>query len=70
MRLSYTDKLQSEYVKVYNKYMTLPDDSKELTPLVKKLREMEEQLTRLFLLESGYDLQKSGEFSIYIKDGQ
>lgn len=70
MRMSYTDKLQAEYAKTYNKYMTLPDDSKELKPLTKKLQEMEEQLTRLFLLESGYSVNASGEFSLYIKDGQ
>ena len=70
MRLSYTEKLQDEYVKVYNKYMTLPDDSKELKPLAKTLQEMEEQLTRLFLLESGYSLKASGELYRDIKDGK
>ena len=70
MRMSYTNKLQAEYAKTYNKYMTLPDDSKELKPLAKKLQEMEEQLTRLFLLESGDSVNASGEFNIYIKDGQ
>ena len=70
MKQSYTAKLQAEYVKFYNKYMTLPDNSKELKSLAKKLREMEEQLTRLFLLESGYSVNASGEFNIYIKGGQ
>lgn len=70
MRMSDTDKLQAEYVETYNKYMTLSDDSKELKPLAKKLQELEETLTRRFLFESGYTLEKAGEFSIYVKDGQ
>jgi hypothetical protein len=70
VRLSDTDKLQAEYVETYNKYMSLPDDSKELKPLAKKLQELEETLTRRFLFESGYSVQASGEFNIYIKDGQ
>ena len=70
MRLSDTDKLQAEYVEIYNKYMTLPDDSKELKPLAKKLQDLEQTLTRRFLFESGYSVQQSGEFNIYIKDGQ
>ena len=53
MRMSDTDKLQAEYVETYNKYMTLPDDSKELEKLRKKLTELEETLTRRFLFESG-----------------
>ena len=72
MRLSDTDKLQSEYVEIYNKYMTLPDDSKELKALAKKLQELEEILTRRFLFESGYTLEKvaNSEYATYIKDGQ
>ena len=72
MRLSDTDKLQSEYVEIYNKYMTTPDDSKELKALAKKLQELEETLTRRFLFESGYILKKidNSEYSKYIKDGQ
>ena len=72
MRLSDTDKLQSEYVEIYNKYMTTPDDSKELKALAKKLQELEETLTRRFLFESGYILKKidNSEYSTYIKDGQ
>ena len=70
MRMSDTDKLQAEYVETYNKYMSLADDSKELKQLSKKLQELEETLTRRFLFESGYNLQESGEFYIYIKDGQ
>lgn len=72
MRLSDTDKLQAEYVETYNKYMTLPDDSKELKALAKKLQELEEILTRRFLFESGYTLEKVGDsdYNIYIKDGQ
>ena len=70
MRLLDTNKLQAEYVEIYNKYMTLPDDSKELKPLAKKLQDLEQTLTRRFLFESGYTLQKSGEFNTYIKDGQ
>lgn len=72
MRMSDTDKLQSEYVEIYNKYMTLPDDSKELKALAKKLQELEETLTRRFLFESGYTLEKVGdsEYATYIKDGQ
>ena len=72
MRLSDTDKLQAEYVETYNKYMTLPDDSKELKSLAKKLQELEETLTRRFLFESGYTLEKVGDsdYNIYIKDGQ
>lgn len=72
MRLSDTDKLQSEYVEIYNKYMNLPDDSKELKVLAKKLQELEETLTRRFLFESGYILKKidNSEYSTYIKDGQ
>ena len=72
MRMSDTDKLQAEYVETYNKYMTLPDDSKELKVLAKKLQELEETLTRRFLFESGYILEKidNSEYSTYIKDGQ
>ena len=72
MRLSDTDKLQAEYVETYNKYMTLPDDSKELKSLAKKLQELEETLTRRFLFESGYILKKidNSDYNIYIKDGQ
>lgn len=72
MRMSDTDKLQSEYVEIYNKYMTTPDDSKELKILAKKLQELEAILTRRFLFESGYTLEKVGdsEYSTYIKDGQ
>lgn len=68
MRMSNTDKLQIEYVKTYNKYVSLPDDSKELKPLAKRLHELEEKLTRRFLFESGYDVDIiTGE---YKKDGQ
>ena len=72
MRLSDTDKLQAEYVETYNKYMTLPDASKELKSLAKKLQELEETLTRRFLFESGYILTKidNSDYNIYIKDGQ
>ena len=72
MRPSDTDKLQSEYVEIYNKYMTTPDASKELKALAKKLQELEETLTRRFLFESGYILKKvdNSDYSIYIKDGQ
>ena len=38
MRPSDTDKLQSEYVEIYNKYMTTPDASKELKALAKNYR--------------------------------
>ena len=64
--------VQAEYVETYNKYMTLPDDSKELKALAKKLQELEEILTRRFLFESGYTLEKVGDsdYNIYIKDGQ
>lgn len=70
MRMSDTDKLQAEYVETYNKYMTLPDDSKELEKLRKKLTELEETLTRRFLFESGYILERvdNNEFSTYIKE--
>ncbi len=73
MRMSDTDKLQGEYVETYNKYMTTPDDdSKELKVLAKKLQELEEILTRRFLFESGYTLEKvvNSEYATYIKDGQ
>ena len=72
MRLSDTDKLQAEYVETYNKYMTLPDASKELKALAKKLQELEETLTRRFLFESCYILKKidNSDYNIYIKDGQ
>ena len=53
MRMSDTDKLQGEYVEIYNKYMSLPDDSKELKTLAKKLQDLEQTLTRRFLFESG-----------------
>lgn len=70
MRMSDTDKLQAEYVETYNKYMTLPDDSKELEKLHKKLMELEETLTRRFLFESGYILERVGnnEYSTFIKE--
>lgn len=72
MRMSDTDKLQAEYVKTYNKYMTIPDNSKELKKLRKKLLELEQTLTRRFLFESGYTLERVGnnEYATYIKDGQ
>ena len=73
MRMSDTDKLQGEYVETYNKYMITPDDdSKELKVLAKKLQELEEILTRRFLFESGYTLEKvvNSEYATYIKDGQ
>ena len=73
MRMNDTDKLQGEYVETYNKYMTTPDDdSKELKVLAKKLQELEEILTRRFLFESGYTLEKvaNSEYATYIKDGQ
>ena len=73
MRMSDTDKLQGEYVETYNKYMTTPDDdSKELKVLAKKLQELEEILTRRFLFESGYTLEKvvNSEYATYIKVGQ
>lgn len=69
MRLSDTNKLQAEYAEIYNKYMTLPDDSKELKTLAKKLQELEQILTRRFLFESGYELEKAGEFSIFVMGG-
>lgn len=72
MRLSDTDKLQSEYVETYNKYMTIPDNSKELKKLREKLLELQQTLTRRFLFESGYTLERVGnnEYATYIKDGQ
>ena len=70
--MSDTDKLQSEYAETYNKYMTTPDNSKELKKLREKLQELEETLTRRFLFESGYILKKidNSDYNIYIKDGQ
>lgn len=70
MRLSDTDKLQAEYVKIYNEYMSLPDDSTELGTLAKKLQELEQTLTRRFLLESGYTLERTedNDFYKYKKD--
>lgn len=72
MRLSDTDKLQAEYVDTYNKYMTIPDNSKELKKLRERLLELEQTLTRRFLFESGYTLERVGnnEYATYIKDGQ
>lgn len=72
MRLSDTDKLQSEYVETYNKYMTIPDNSKELKKLREKLLELQQTLTRRFLFESGYTLERVGnnEYATYVKDGQ
>lgn len=72
MRLSDTDKLQAEYVDTYNKYMTIPDNSKELKKLREKLLELQQTLTRRFLFESGYTLERVGnnEYATYIKDGQ
>lgn len=66
MRLSDTEKLQVEYVELFNKYMDLPDDGKEPETLKQKLRELEQTLTMRFLFESGYDFE-SGNF---IKSGQ
>lgn len=70
--MSDTDKLQAEYVKTYNKYMTIPDNSKELKKLREKLLELQQTLTRRFLFESGYTLERVGnnEYATYIKDGQ
>lgn len=68
--MSDTDKLQAKYVETYNKYMTMPDDSKELEELNKELKELEEILTRRFLLESGYTLEKvnNNEFATFTKE--
>lgn len=63
-----TDKLKTEYVEIYNRYMTLPEDSKELKTLAKKLQDMEQTLTRRFLFESGYATEKKGEYCIFVKE--
>ena len=68
MKMADTDKLKTEYVEIYNRYMTLPDDSKELETLAKKLQDMEQALTRRFLFESGYTTEKKGEYCIFVKE--
>lgn len=68
MKMADTDKLKTEYVEIYNRYMTLPDDSKELETLAKKLHDMEQTLTRRFLFESGYTTEKKGEYCIFVKE--
>ena len=68
MKMADTDKLKTEYVEIYNRYMTLPDDSKELETLAKKLQDMEQTLTRRFLFESGYATEKKGEYCIFVKE--
>lgn len=68
MKMADTDKLKTEYVEIYNRYMTLPDDSKELETLAKKLQDMEHALTRRFLFESGYATEKKGEYCIFVKE--
>lgn len=68
MKMADTDKLKTEYVETYNRYMTLPDDSKELKTLAKKLQDMEQTLTRRFLFESGYTTEKKGEYCIFVKN--
>ena len=68
MKMADTDKLKTEYVETYNRYMTLPDDSKELETLAKKLQDMEQALTRRFLFESGYTTEKKGEYCIFVKE--
>lgn len=70
MKLSDTDKLQREYVSIYNYYMGLPDDSKEFNSLAKKLQELESVLAMRFLFESGYRMKEQGNLHIFIKDGQ
>ena len=67
MKMADTDKLKTEYVETYNRYMTLPDDSKELKTLAKKLQDMEQALTRRFLFESGYATEKKGEYCIFVE---
>ena len=69
MRISDTEKLQKEYAELYNKYMMLPDNSKELKHLRKLLIDYENTLARRFLLENGWDFEKSGEYHIYVKKG-
>lgn len=68
MRMIDTDNIIEEYVATYNKYMTLPDDSEELEPLNKRIKDLENTLTRRFLFENGYVLQKVGEYSIFVKE--
>ena len=68
MKMADTDKLKTEYVETYNRYMTLPEDSKELKTLAKKLQDMEQTLTRRFLFESGYTTEKKGEYCIFVKE--
>lgn len=67
MRISDTEQLQKEYAEIYNKYMMLPDDSNELNNLKKLLRDYEAKLATRFLMENGWDFEKSGEFYIYVK---
>ena len=67
MRISDTEQLQKEYAEIYNKYMMLPDDSKELNNLKELLRDYETKLATRFLMENGWDFEKSGEFYIYVK---
>lgn len=67
-----TDVLQAEYVDTFNRYVRLPDGSKELKKLSEELRELESILTIRFLFANGYTLKKddTSEFSIIVKDGQ
>ena len=68
MRMIDTDSIMTEYVETYNKYMTLPDNSKELKPLEKRLQDLENTLARRFLCENGYTCQRAGEYSIFVKE--
>lgn len=69
IRMSDTEELMIEYVRVYNIYMSLPDDD-EIEKLSKKLRELEETLTRRFLFENGYKFKRPehGIFQLFEKE--
>ena len=67
IRISDTEELMTEYVELYNTYMSFPDDDE--TKVI-KLKELEETLTRRFLFENGYNLKKPkhGGFYLYEKE--
>lgn len=48
MRMIDTDSIIVEYVETYNKYMTLPDNSKELKPLEKRLQLLRKHFNKAF----------------------
>lgn len=70
MTLPDANDLITEYVELYNRYITLPEDSKELKELTLKLQYLENMLTMCLLYERGYTLKRAGndKYGTYVKE--